>query len=177
MPIDVETDLRKTSRPIEAIYIHCSATKPGVHLRIEAIRKWHVEGRGFRDIGYHYIVQPDGTVYPGRDIDQDGAHVKGDNTNTIGICMVGEWNGETHPARLDPQIWATGDLAARLCHMYEIKPDSYGLLLHREAHLYRMAPNPRKSCPGMNIEGRAMRLYVKWHYDRLCREEAHDERD
>ena len=81
--------------------------------------------------------------------------------------MVGNWDIAI-PDRDDDQIMATGELLARLCWMYDIQPLTYGLLLHREAHVYRdMVPNPHKSCPGANIKGEVMRRYVQYHLDRL----------
>jgi len=81
-------------RPISEIIIHCSATRPEwragskTSAKVSEIRKWH-KGRGWRDIGYHYIIDRDGTVATGRPVEQVGAHVKGHNTGTIGVCLIG----------------------------------------------------------------------------------------
>lgn len=53
------------------------------------IRKWHVEENGWRDIGYHFIILRDGTIQEGRPVDQVGAHCRGLNAHSIGICLVG----------------------------------------------------------------------------------------
>ena len=159
--------IKTDKRTIDAIYLHCTATSPGVPVSVEAIRRYHVDVRGFSDIGYHYVVQPNGERCSGRLIDRKGAHVLGDNDHSIGVCMVGNWD-EAIPTRDDPQLMATGELLARLCYLYGIEPMTYGLLLHREAHLYRpLVPNPHKSCPGVNIDGSVMRKYVNGHYNRL----------
>ena len=80
-------------RPITEIIVHCSATKEGANFKASDIRRWHTakppQGNGWRDIGYHYVVDLDGTIEPGRPLDQNGAHTSGHNTNTIGICYVG----------------------------------------------------------------------------------------
>jgi N-acetylmuramoyl-L-alanine amidase len=55
---------------------------------VEDIRVWHKD-RGWDDIGYHYVIRRDGTVEPGRDEDAQGAHVRGWNEFSIGICLVG----------------------------------------------------------------------------------------
>ena len=159
-------NLTKSNREIEVIYLHCTATEPGKEVDVKAIRRFHVDVRGFSDIGYHYVVQPDGYIMGGRDIHKKGAHVKGDNSRSIGVSMVGNWDIAI-PTRDDPQIWATGELLARLCHLYDIEPDTYGLLLHRECDIRPMVPLAHKSCPGNNIGGGVMRRYVKYHYDRL----------
>lgn len=70
------------------ITIHCSASKNGVKWDISEIRKEHLS-RGFSDVGYHVVIQPDGEMQPGRPLNQPGAHVEGHNTNNLGICLIG----------------------------------------------------------------------------------------
>lgn len=160
-------NLKKSTRIIEVIYLHCTATKPRKYVSVDTIRSWHIDGRGWNDIGYHYIVQPDGTVELGRNVDIGGAHVKYDNSYTIGVSMVGEWDTIV-PDAMHPQERATGLLLAKLCKMYDINPLTYKLLLHRETYEPgHRAPDPHKTCPGMNIIGRLMRLYVNSFYREL----------
>lgn len=72
------------------ITIHCSATKDGDDCPAATIRKWHVEGNGWKDIGYHLVIQPTGQVENGRPMTKQGAHAgAGNNQGNIGICMVG----------------------------------------------------------------------------------------
>ena len=52
-------------RRIDKIILHCSATQEGKNIKTETIRKWHLK-RGWRDIGYHFVVLLDGTVEEGR---------------------------------------------------------------------------------------------------------------
>lgn len=73
---------------INEIFMHCSATNPKADIDAATIRKWHKD-RGWRDIGYHYVIKRDGTLETGRPLTQTGAHAKGHNRNSIGICMVG----------------------------------------------------------------------------------------
>ena len=70
------------------IIIHCSASDVPEHDDIETIRKWHLQ-RGWDDVGYHYFIDKSGYVYPGRHIDEVGAHCKGYNYRSIGICLSG----------------------------------------------------------------------------------------
>lgn len=89
-------------RKINKIVVHCSASNWG---DVEEITKWHKE-RGFRTIGYHFVVhnpypkfqyyserrphfESDGLIAPGRPVDQEGAHVRGHNADSIGICIIG----------------------------------------------------------------------------------------
>ncbi len=72
----------------ERIVIHCSASPNGKSYPIEQMTKDHI-ARGFETIGYHFLIQPDGTAEVGRPLNMVGAHVEGHNTGSIGICMVG----------------------------------------------------------------------------------------
>lgn len=75
-------------RKIDEIIIHCSDSPEGRNDKAEDIRRWHKQ-RGFNDIGYHYVIDLDGTVEQGRPIEQAGAHCTGHNRNSIGICYIG----------------------------------------------------------------------------------------
>lgn len=76
--------------------IHCSATEPDQDIGVREIRKWHVEDNDWSDIGYHFVIRRDGSLEIGRPIEDVGAHVKGFNAVSIGICMVGglNYNGD-----------------------------------------------------------------------------------
>lgn len=76
-------------RHIDKIIIHCSATPEGRDFTVAQIRDWHVRGNGWKDIGYHFVIYRDGSVHAGRPIEQVGAHTKGYNANSIGVCYVG----------------------------------------------------------------------------------------
>lgn len=76
-------------RPITEIIIHCTGTVPSDKTTVESVRAFHMKENGWKDIGYHYLIYVDGSIHQGRPIDQDGAHCKGHNKNTIGICYVG----------------------------------------------------------------------------------------
>ena len=83
-------------REINKIIIHCSATREGENFEVAEIRKWHL-ARGFNDIGYHFYIDLYGEIHKGRDISKIGAHCKGHNRNSIGICYCGgvEADGKT----------------------------------------------------------------------------------
>ena len=65
-------------RKISKIIVHCSATQEGKDISVDTIRKWHLK-RGWRDIGYHFVISLDGEIEEGRPIEQSGAHTKGHN--------------------------------------------------------------------------------------------------
>ncbi len=84
------------------IIIHCAATPNGKSFPVESIDEMH-KRRGFKrrpemvekfnqdlkHIGYHFYINVDGSLYNGRGINETGAHVKGHNRGTIGVCMAG----------------------------------------------------------------------------------------
>ena len=76
-------------REINKIIIHCSATKEGdTSVNAALIDQWH-KSRGWKGIGYHFVILIDGTIELGRMVDQVGAHVKNMNQSSIGICYIG----------------------------------------------------------------------------------------
>jgi N-acetyl-anhydromuramyl-L-alanine amidase AmpD len=75
-------------REIRNIVIHCSATTNGGTVDRDTIDRWHRE-KGWRGIGYHYVIERDGRLAVGRPESMIGAHVAGENGSSIGICMTG----------------------------------------------------------------------------------------
>lgn len=113
---------------IDAIVIHCSASRAGQDLRAADIDKMHKE-RGFACIGYNYVIDLDGTVEKGRPLTRDGAHCntsglsgKSYNKHSIGICYVGGLDKDGNPAdtRTDAQKTALAELVYRLIDEYPI---------------------------------------------------------
>jgi N-acetylmuramoyl-L-alanine amidase len=77
-------------RELKRIIFHCSATEDGKDYTVDQIRRWHTSPpRNWRDIGYHYVIYRDGSIHEGRPIDQQGAHTRGENADSIGICYIG----------------------------------------------------------------------------------------
>ncbi len=103
-------------RYISQIIIHCSATREGVAVTTGQIRRYHVADRGWLDIGYHYVIHLDGSVHTGRPIEQAGAHCRGHNRNSIGVCYIGglDGNGLPKDTRTGAQRAALRALVARL---------------------------------------------------------------
>ena len=84
-------------RNIDSIIVHCSATKAGQDFTATDIDRWHRE-RGFNGIGYHYVIRLDGKLEKGRDVALAGAHCKGWNEQSIGICYIGGLDENGRPA-------------------------------------------------------------------------------
>ena len=75
-------------RQIKEIIIHCSATPEGRNWTIKDIERDH-KAKGYKKVGYHYVICLDGTVQAGRAENEIGAHCKGHNAHSIGICYIG----------------------------------------------------------------------------------------
>lgn len=83
-------------RKIDKIILHCTATPEGREVTVADVTAWHKE-RGFRTIGYHYLVYLDGTVVSGRREEEIGAHCLGQNAGSIGVCYVGGLDSRGKP--------------------------------------------------------------------------------
>ena len=107
-------------RQIKEIILHCSATAEGRDYTVEDIDRWH-KARGWRGIGYHYVIYRDGSVHPGRPVEQIGAHCTGHNANSIGICYIGGLaadNKTPKDTRTPAQIQALRELVVELKKKY-----------------------------------------------------------
>ena len=85
--------LRKTTNKV---IIHCSATPELRDVKMETIRQWHLD-KGWSDIGYHIVIELDGSINCGRNINKIGAHCKGHNSTSIGVCYVGGCDKDMNP--------------------------------------------------------------------------------
>lgn len=108
------------------ITVHCSASPKGRYLTATEIRKMHTHpkphGRGWSDIGYHFVIRTGGAVDKGRPLTRQGAHVYGHNKDNIGICLVGGLDAQGKPANTytNEQFHALYALIRELCAGYEI---------------------------------------------------------
>ena len=75
-------------RKINKVFVHCSYTPASMDIGADEIRQWHLE-RGWSDIGYHFVIRRDGTLDLGRPAEKIGAHVRGHNSDSLGVCLVG----------------------------------------------------------------------------------------
>lgn len=124
-------------RKIHEIIVHCTATPAGRNVTVGEIDRWHRK-RGFRCIGYHYVVGLDGAVHIGRSIEDIGAHCRGHNARSIGVAYVGGMSADgTVPAdtRTPEQKLSLFRLIAQLKELYP------GVTVHSH---YEFAT---KSCP------------------------------
>lgn len=133
--------INKTNRVIDKIIIHCSATMPKMDIGVKEIRKWH-KARGWNDIGYHFVIRRNGELEIGRDINLTGAHVKGHNVGSIGICMVGGVN-EYNDAE-DNFTVAQWDTARQLLTYFQIDYPYATIHGHNEY--------ANKACPSFDVQ-------------------------
>lgn len=87
-----------STRKINEIIVHCSATKPEQGFTMEDVERWHTRERGFNGIGYHFVVETDGRVRPGRAMNRIGAHCLGHNARSVGVCYMGGIGPDGSPA-------------------------------------------------------------------------------
>ncbi len=82
---------------IDKIILHCADTKISSHFDVHDCRKCHIEEKGFSDIGYHYYIELNGSLKKGRSLQYVGAHCKGENNTSIGVCLEGGKNADGTP--------------------------------------------------------------------------------
>ncbi len=102
------------------ITLHCSATNPAKPFTKADLHHAHVVKKKWSDIGYHYYIRTDGTIHPCRPMNRSGAHVKGHNTDNIGICLEGgvDANGKAEANFTDIQLEAAHHLTEELAENY-----------------------------------------------------------
>ena len=148
--------LKRSKRRIDEIIVHCTASREGQEQTVEQIRRDHTTpvskgGRGWSDIGYHYVVYLDGTVHEGRNVDVSGAHAANHNANSIGVVYVG--GVENRPgvpyAQLKPKDTRTeqqkASLLALLMDLRKLYPTAR-IIGHRDVDTHG------KSCPSFDAK-------------------------
>jgi N-acetylmuramoyl-L-alanine amidase len=133
------------------IIIHHSLTKDQTVNDWKAIRRYHIETNGWNDIGYHYGIENVGgkiVIQKGRVENVVGAHCKGMNDKSIGVCVVGNYD------LAEPAEWAlkvlTG-LCTDICKRYGLMPED--IETHHKYASY-------KTCPGAKFPMMKLRQMV-----------------
>lgn len=128
-------------RRIDEIIIHCTATVEGKDFRAKDIDKWHKQ-KGWKGIGYHYVIDLDGNVEKGRPDEDVGAHTVGHNAHSIGVVYVGgvDKNLKAKDTRTPEQKEALWGLLRQLLCKYP-KATIHG---HNEF--------AKKDCPSFNVQ-------------------------
>ena len=135
-------------RKITKIIVHCADTPEGRDDKAADIRRWH-KARGFNDIGYHYVVDLDGAIEPGRDVTIAGAHTTGHNSDSIGVCYIGGADTDMKPKDTRTEEQKT---ALRLLLKYLVQK-------YPGAKIYGHRDFAQKACPSFD---------AKAEYKELC---------
>lgn len=136
-------------RPLNEIIVHCTATRSdwwatsSAQVKTNEVRNWHTS-KGWSDIGYHYLIDRDGTVVSGRPLERTGAHVKGHNTGTIGISLFGGHGGSASDV-FEDNFTEEQDAALRklIADLQKDHPSIHKISGHNEYS--------SKACPCFNV--------------------------
>ena len=125
------------------LVIHCSATRADQEITAEHIRRWHVDDNSWSDIGYHWVIERDGKIQHGRHAQSQGAHVRGHNHESIGICLVGGMaeNGDPED-NFTPEQWLVLEM---LIEVLQVRYPAAQVV----GHYYF---TPYKTCPNFVVE-------------------------
>lgn len=139
------------------IVVHATDTRPdwmeasGGQAKVDEVTLWHVRDRGWNDNGYNELIDRDGKVYGGRDLDNDGdfaeetgAHVKGYNKQSIGIALIGGYGGSADDQFSD-HFTPAQDKALR--ERIEFHEQRFGPLVVKGHNQYA-----NKACPCFNVQ-------------------------
>lgn len=136
-------------RNITEVIIHCTATDTNwragdrTSSKVAEVKKWHTD-KGWSDIGYHYLIDQDGTLAKGRPVTKTGAHVRGHNAGTIGVSLFG---GRTSAETDDFLDNFTPQQEAALKAFIADMRATYGANIKISGHNQYAA----KACPGFNV--------------------------
>ena len=126
-------------RAISLIVVHCSATREDKSFTEHDLDVCH-RRRGFNGVGYHFYIRKNGDIKSTRPLERIGAHARGFNSESIGICYEGGLNEEGHPA--DTRTYAQKCALLDLLRQLKIDYPDARILGH-----YQLAPSVHKACP------------------------------
>ncbi len=108
-------------------------------VRVRQTQAYHMDSRGYCDMGYHFMVGQDGKVYQGRIESFRGAHAAGANEGRMGICLIGNFMTALPPAQQT-------DAGAKILHA---TATAYGITLDRSrVKGHRESGTTATACPG-----------------------------
>lgn len=126
---------------VDKIIIHCTATPEGRNVQFADVEKWH-KSKGYKKIGYHYLILLNGTIVKGRAESEAGAHTIGQNDKSIGVCYVGGLDKNMQPKDTRTPYQAT----ALIKLLKELKGR------YPNAVIYGHRDFARKACPSFNAK-------------------------
>lgn len=146
-------------RTIDWLVVHTAgaydyANKRVVYQSTQTIREYHKQHNGWHDIGYHWVIEADGSLMPGRGEDVIGAHAGGFNDRSVGICVTGHGDFAPFNPRQTAELLR---LCARKCE--EFRLPGIRVIGHRETSLHG-GPPVHKTCPGLLVDMNEIRRLV-----------------
>lgn len=123
------------TRVVTKIVLHCSDSDLSEHDNLFTIHKWHV-AKGWKGCGYHYVIRQNGRVETGRTLEEIGAHARGFNKESVGICLTGKYNFSV------AQFKSCNSVIRNLLEIYNLSWDD--VFLHSDL-------NSNKTCPNFKL--------------------------
>ena len=127
-------------RTINLIVVHCSATREDKSFTEHDLDVCH-RRRGFNGVGYHFYIRKNGDIKSTRPLERIGAHSRGFNRESIGICYEGGLTASGQPADTRT-LHQKASLVALLRELKRVFPRAL-IVGHHDL-------NPMKACPCFN---------------------------
>lgn len=141
--------LKHGNTPVTEIFVHCSATRAdwmedkNLDDKVKEITRWH-RARGWGTIGYHHVIDRDGSIAMGRSESMIGAHVAGHNTGSIGICLIGGHGSNENGKFLEYYTAEQENALRKLIAEIQTRAQITKIRGHNEV--------AAKACPGFNVK-------------------------
>ena len=145
-------------KKINKFIVHSSATRENQPISFETIKSWHVDERGWKDIGYHYIVHLDGRISKGRKDSAQGAHTSGHNHDSLGICYVG---GVESDGKTPKDTRTCAQIETLECLLDTLKQ------IHTDAVVHSHNDFSEKACPSFDATGEYKHI-SEHNYEENC---------
>ena len=129
-------------RKISLIIIHCSANRGDCKLRSKDIDRIH-RMRGWNGCGYHYVITTDGQIETGRSILKPGAHCRGHNQHSIGVCYIGGLSEDGQKPEDTRNVLQRKAMKQLLELLHKQFPEAI-IVGHHDL-------NPQKACPCFDV--------------------------
>lgn len=134
-----EHDPNPIPTPTPRLWVHHTGGSERGAAGVRAIQRYHQDSKGWNDIAYSFLIDPDGTIYEGRGAGISGAHTEGDNDESHAICLMGNFEGA------EPTVQALTSLVALARHGQDRGWWVPTLGGHRDA------PGAQTACPGHHL--------------------------
>lgn len=143
----------KLIKSVDWLVVHCAATPPDMDVGVKEIRHWHMQ-KGWSDVGYHYVIRRDGTIEKGRTDSTPGAHARGYNLYSLGICMVGGLKKGTTKAEAN-------FTPAQYLSLQTLLEDLKSTYKDAEILGHRDLPGVNKACPSFDVKEWLRRIHAE----------------